>query len=257
MAQDEPSIASLERLARSPDLRDRAFVAGSLALRQHVENRARTAAVQALVRETARREHAALRASIRQRALDTVDFIARLRAVPLELRDHWVEEVLDIAYPPLDTTELPRDVIRYTPSGISEILFMLEHAGLDPSKRFLDLGAGLGKVVLLVALLTGARARGIELDTALVTQASAAAQALELENAEFVAADLRALPPPEADVYYMFIPSARSEAFAARVAAARCGRRSLLFAEPLDWQRIPGLHPCHRSSYWLEMYELT
>jgi hypothetical protein len=77
-------------------------------------------------------------------------------AAPLELRDHWVEEILDVAYPPCAETSPRPELLLDSPSGLGEILFMLDLATLGLGRTFVDLGAGSGKAVLLVALLTGA-----------------------------------------------------------------------------------------------------
>ena len=77
---------------------------------------------------------------------------------PVELQNHWVEEVLGIAYPPLQLQQLPQELVSYSPSGIGEVLFLLDSAGLAPGRTLVDLGSGLGKVVLLTTLLSGATA---------------------------------------------------------------------------------------------------
>ena len=156
MKSDEPSLAELERLAESAEISDRAFAASVLRLHGRPDDR--RAAVYDRIRETALRAHERIRAKLRTRSLDREAFLAEVEAAPIALRDHLVEEILGIAYPPLDPTPLPSDLVDYAPSGLAEIAFMLERAGLGPGATFVDLGAGLGKVVLLVALLTGAHA---------------------------------------------------------------------------------------------------
>jgi SAM-dependent methyltransferase len=255
MARDEPSLASLERLVTSRDVRDRAFAASALQLQGNKLDPARVAELYEGVRATARAEHAEIRARIRDGRLDRHAFLAELRAAPLDTRDHLLEELLDIAYPPLGEWQLPSDAVPYSPSGVAEVLFVLDSAQLGPHTTFVDLGSGLGKVVLLVALLSGARAYGIELDPRLVADSRAAAAGLALHNAHFSEADIRVAPLPEADVYYMFIPVLRSTEIARRVAASAEGRHFLLFSSALDLQAVPRLAACNRASYWLEMYE--
>ncbi len=179
MENDAPALVTLETLATSADIRDRAFAASALALRRHAEDPTEVARLYDRIRETARNAHADLRARMGDESFDRGELLAQLREAPLEIRDHLIEEILDIAYPPLEEALLPREVIHYSPSGLSEILFTIENARLGPDKTFVDLGSGLGKVVLLVALLTGARAYGVEIDPRLVAHARAAAQALD------------------------------------------------------------------------------
>jgi len=255
MACDGPSLDQLEQLVSSSDIADRAFAASVLRLQAHAADPARVAELYERVRATASEQHAQLRARIRSGTLDKQAFVAELLAAPLELRDHLVEEVLDVAYPPLDDWQLPSDAVPYSPSGLSEILFALDNAELGPHETFVDLGSGLGKVVLLVALLSGAQACGVELDPRLVESSRSAARALGLRNTRFVEADIRVAALPAADVYYMFIPVLRSTEIARRLATPSSERRVTLFAPALDLRAVPWLTARNRASYWLQMYE--
>jgi SAM-dependent methyltransferase len=257
MNRDEPSLALLERLATSADLRDRAFAAGALRLRLWADDAdaGEVARLYGRVRETARAHHEAVRTHIRNGTLDRQAFVAMLRESPLEVRDHLLEEILDIAYPPLEEISLPSEAYRYTPSGLSEILFVLEKAGLGPGQTFVDLGSGLGKAVLLVALMTGARAHGIEIDPYLVAQAQSVARSLHLEHAHFIEGDIRDTPLPPGDVYYMFIPLLRSADVVDRLAPLAAEGKILVFSQTLDLRRFPWLKATGQSCYWLEMYE--
>jgi SAM-dependent methyltransferase len=248
-------LAALERLAASPDVRDRAFAAGVLSLRRDVEDREEVAALYERVRETALAQHAAVRERIRGGTLAGRALLDHLQAVPPELRDHFVEEILDVAYPPMQEAALPRDAIPYCPSGLAEILFAIDHGGLDPGKTFVDLGSGLGKVTLLVALLTGARTCGVEIDPGLVGRARTAARSLGIEHAEFLEGDIRDAPLPSADVYYLYIPVAQSDAVVARLAECAAARRIRVFSPALDLKGLPWLKRRDVASYWLAMYE--
>lgn len=255
MHGDPPALDVLERLATSTDIGDRAFAASALALRRPAEDGERVAVLYERIRETARCQHGELRERIRNGALDMQAFVAHLREASLETRDHLVEEILGIAYPPLQASSLPREAIHYCPSGLAEILFMLEKASLGPARTFVDLGSGLGKVVLLVALLTGARSYGVELAPDLVSHARSAAQALHLDNAHFIEGDIRDVPLPRADVYYMYIPLIRSTAVVARLMELAAERRVRIFSQALDLKHLPWLRAGNAASYWLQMYE--
>ncbi|MBX3188951.1 MAG: hypothetical protein KF819_18165 [Labilithrix sp.] len=225
------------------DIRDRAFAASTLAMRGDADP-----SLYARIRQAAEAEHAGVRARIRDGTLDKEAFLAELRRAPLEIRDHLVEEILDVAYPPFGDRG-------HTPSGLAEILFTLDNAGLGPGKTFVDLGAGLGKVAMLVALLSGARAIGVELDAHLVAHARAASRALGLDGVELVEGDLRDVALPPADVYYMYIPFAGSAAVVERLAPIAAERDIVLFSQPLDGARFPWLEARGTASYWLEIYE--
>jgi protein-L-isoaspartate O-methyltransferase len=255
MARDEPSLASLEVLVASRDVRDRAFAASALRLQRNELDPAHVAELYERVRATARAEHAEVRARVQAGKLDRHALLAQLRAAPLETRDHLLEELLDIAYPPLDEWQLPNDAVPYSPSGVAEVLFALESAPLGPHSTFVDLGSGLGKVVLLVALLSGAQAHGVELDPRLVAESRRAAAGLALPNAQFSEGDIRVAALPPADAYYMFTPVPRPTDIARRLASNADRQHFVLFAPALDLQALPWLAACNRASYWLEMYE--
>jgi SAM-dependent methyltransferase len=118
-----------------------------------------------------------------------------------------------------------------------------------------DLGSGLGKVVLLAALLTGAEAVGVELDPRLVAHATEVAACLGLARAHFLQGDMRDTPLPRADVYYLFIPLRSSADVVALLAPIAQERAIRVFSQPLDERRVPFLRPSGAASYWLTMYE--
>jgi SAM-dependent methyltransferase len=254
---DPPTLDALERLASSADIRDRAFAASLLSFPRYAGERERVALLYDRIRETALRQHADARARIHDGTFGKDALLALLRDAPPELRDHLVEEILDVAYPPLEEASLPQGSIHYCPSGLAEILFMLEKANLGPGKTFVDLGSGLGKVALLVALVTGARVLGVELDPRLVSHARSAAGSLRLENAHFLEGNIRELSLPLADVYYMYIPLMQSTALVARLAALAAQRRILVFSQTLDLTQLPWLRATPETSYWLAMHEST
>lgn len=255
MESDVPGLAVLSQLATSPEIADRAFAASALAFRLGSENREDIAEIYERIRETARREHADVRARIRDGELERRTLLETLRRTPVELRDHLIEEIFDIAYPPLEELAPPRNTLPYSPSGLGEILFALERSGLGPGSTLVDLGSGLGKVVLLAAFLTGAQAYGVEIDARLVAHAQAAAGALGLHGAHFVHGDIRHAALPAADAYYLFIPLHRSADVVERLASVAEERAIRVFSPPLDEKRVPFLRRTGATSYWLTMYE--
>ena len=254
MHADAPSLDALERLAESADVRDRAFAASVLTLRRDAEDADRAGALYERIRETARREHAAVRRGIADGTLDAPRLRALIAAAPEDIRDHLVEEILDIAYPPLDLSPLAPGSVHYCPSALSEILFTIDHANLGADNTFVDLGSGLGKVVLLVALLTGAHAYGVEIDPVLVARARSVARALHIDRADFILGDTLAVPLPRGDVYYMYIPTDRSTDLVGRLRPAFDERRALLFAQALDVERLAWLRDAGPSTDWLHVY---
>ena len=252
---DAPTLDAIEQLTTSADVGDRAFAASVLSIRGHLDDSERIGALYERLRGRSRSHHEEDRRRIREGTLDREAFKARLLATPLATRDHVLEEILDIAYPPLVEPPQRPDAIPYCPSGLAEIQFMLANAGLGPRSTFVDLGSGLGKVPMLVALLTGARAYGVELDPDLVHRARSAAHALGLDSVRFIEGDIRNVPLPPADVYYMYIPLTDSAPVVERLMSCAADRRMLLFSQALNLTKHPWLRARGSSSYWLEMYE--
>jgi len=71
---------------------------------------------------------------------------------------------------------------------------------------FVDLGAGLGQVVLLVHLLTGARARGLEIEPAFCCYARECAAGLGLADVAFLEGDARFADYSKGTVFFMYTP---------------------------------------------------
>lgn len=229
--ESPPGLEALAKLARSEDLADRSFANGVLRLRyaRFPEEREATRAAYAAARESSLAVHAHTREALRAGSLRG-EALRRLLVC-----DAFVEELLDLAHPPLEELQLPPHHTPYIASGLTEVLHALELTGLGPEDTLVDVGSGLGKVVLLAHLLTGARAHGVELDGALVQQAKASAAALGLERATFVQGDARSVELGEGNVYYLFSPfaaevldavMARLECIAARRKVFVCGSRS-------------------------------
>jgi SAM-dependent methyltransferase len=129
------------------------------------------------------------RAGIESGALRGDALLQRLLSVPLCDRDVWVDQLLGIEEPPPDIPDLPRGAVPYLPCGVEEILAMVLEAPVRPDDELVDLGSGLGRVVILAHLLSGARASGVELQGPLVRGARARCAALGLAAVSFVHAD--------------------------------------------------------------------
>lgn len=112
-----------------------------------------------------------------------------LFSVPLLDRDAWVDELLGIEEPPPDVPDLPRGSVPYLPCGVDEILTAVLEVPMRGGDALVDLGSGLGRVVILAHLLTGIRASGIEIQEHLVRSARARCEELALADVSFVHAN--------------------------------------------------------------------
>ncbi|MEO8877741.1 MAG: methyltransferase domain-containing protein, partial [Polyangiaceae bacterium] len=219
--------------------------------------RAELTTLQSAVKLAAQRDHAKLRSEIASCTFRGAALRSHFDTVPLLERDHYVEEALGIAYPPLDLAALGPELTPYQPSSYDEIVHALDATKLAANDRFLDIGSGMGKAVLLAGLLSGATSAGIDCDESLCNLAANAAHELKLDGASFVHGDARDVALEPADVVFMYLPFTGS-------ALARVMERLLTLRDrtpprficsgTLDRQRYPDLQPIGSSKSWLQIY---
>jgi len=266
-AMPTPDLASLGALAERGDGRDRAFVDGVVRVRwaraSDDAERARLLELERAVQAASLAAHALLRAEIAGAKLSREALRQLFDAVPAAERDHFVEEVLGIAYPPLDEPEPEPEpeLVAYTPSGYDEILHALDVTQLAPGQRFLDIGSGLGKAVMLAALLAGASSVGVERDGRLHELAEDAARSLGLEQARFERADALELLADDPDVVFMYLPftgTTLARVLARLLEAGRTGpprrRDRFLCSALLEPGRYAELVPVGPPKSWLQVY---
>jgi hypothetical protein len=203
--------------------------------------------------EAAAHAHAKLRSRIRD-GVRGAELRAAFEAAPASERDHFVEEVLGVAYPPLDEAVPGPSLIPYLPSGYDEIMHAFSATKLSAADSFLDIGAGLGKAVMLAELLVGAPSMGLELDGVLHAQASSAAGALGL-RATFTRGDARTAPLPRAEVVFMYLPFT-GPALATVMARVLAQGPRHVCAGVLDRTRYPMLRAVGEPRSWLQVYEV-
>jgi SAM-dependent methyltransferase len=127
-----------------------------------------------------------------------------LLAVPPADRDAWVDQLLGLGEAPPDSG-LPPGGVPYLPAGVAEILAMIREVPVKHDDTFVDLGSGLGRVVMLTHLLTGAKAQGIEIQRELVERAKACAARLRLSGVSFLQADA-ATAELDGSVFFLYAP---------------------------------------------------
>jgi protein-L-isoaspartate O-methyltransferase len=258
------ALRELLNLLHHGDARDRAFVDAMVRIEwartTDPHRRAIFGELHDDVRASSLRSHAGLRAEI-SAGLRGADLRRRFDDVPVLERDHFVEEVLGIAYPPLDEPILARELISYTPSGYDEIVYALDVTRLGAGDRFVDVGSGAGKAVMLAALLAGAASSGVECNRALSDLAADASQRLELGGVRFQHADARDAAIEDADVVFMYLPFTGETLATFLARLMERGRRPrsssrdrFLCAAALDTSRYPNLAPVGLPKSWLQIY---
>jgi SAM-dependent methyltransferase len=120
--------------------------------------------------------------------------------------DVFVNGIMGIGQAPEETINLQSGMIGYIPTPACAIFALLEHAHLDANDVFYDLGSGLGRVALLVGLLTPAQARGIEIEPAFCAYAQQHAQALRLSRVTFINCDVREANYAGGTMFFMYTP---------------------------------------------------
>jgi hypothetical protein len=253
-----PAPSELRELVRRGDGADRAYADALLrmawARSADLEERRELLGVFAALRAVSRQRHAPLRARIASGELGRGGLRELFDAVPALERDHFVEEVLGIAYPPLDEGAPGSDLMSYAPSGYDEIVYAFDQSKLAAGERLLDLGAGLGKVVMLAELLTGAAGFGVEYDPRLCQLGNEACGELGLRGQRLEARDARDLQSFDADVVFMYLPFS-GEVLATVLARLLSDERPrYLCAGALELQRYPELAPVGSPQSWLNVY---
>ena len=107
---------------------------------------------------------------------------------------------------PRETTRRESEMVFYQPTPGRIIFELVERAGFQRHDIFYDLGSGLGQVVILVHLLSGVAAKGIEYDPAYCEYARRCAQDLNLSGVEFVQADAREADYRDGTAFFLYTP---------------------------------------------------
>jgi len=162
----------------------------------------------ACVEETHRASAERIRLLIRNALATPAVVRAALMAVPPTERDAWTDRVLGLDFVPSDGPELPRGCVPYLPCPVDALLRLVEHAAVQASDVFVDVGSGVGRAAALVHLLTGATAIGIEIQPALVAAAHSLKARLNAECFSPIEGDAAQLTGfiATASVFFLYCP---------------------------------------------------
>jgi SAM-dependent methyltransferase len=179
-----------------------------------------------------------------------------LLSVPPCDRDEWVDQHLGYEGPPPDDSDLPRGSVPYLPCGVDEIVAMVRGLPLRSTDEFVDLGSGIGRVVILVHLLSGARARGIEIQEHLVRMARARSRELSLAEVSFVHDDARDAEL-DGSVFFLYAPFNGQMLIAVlrRLEEVARRRRIVVCTVDLELRGLAWLCPRRSSHASLSLYD--
>lgn len=180
-----------------------------------------------------------------------------LAEVPAKERDEWCEELFGIRNVPMGAEVSLPDRIGYSPCSVATIVRTVFAVPLRESDVMVDLGSGLGKVCILSALLSGARAIGIEVQSDLVEIAAARARALNVKGASFRAESATTADLSEGNVFFLYIPFTGEllEKMLARIREVAATKPIVVCAVGFDLPRVPWLTARKTDAFWLTLYD--
>jgi hypothetical protein len=120
--------------------------------------------------------------------------------------DVFFSSLLLIEGTPGETKERQPEMVFYQPTPARIVLELIEKASLKKEDVFYDVGSGLGQVSMLVNLLSGVRAKGVEFEPAYCDYARRCAKELNLSRVEFINADAREVDYSDGTVFFMYTP---------------------------------------------------
>lgn len=120
--------------------------------------------------------------------------------------DALVQGLIHAEQAPEPLQTLDRDMVHYEPTPARAILDLVDQVPLTPDDVFYDLGAGLGHVMILVHLLTGVVARGVEIEATYSRHAQGCAEALGLSKVHALHGDARDVDYTDGTVFFMYTP---------------------------------------------------
>jgi hypothetical protein len=107
---------------------------------------------------------------------------------------------------PVETKKREPEMVYYQPTPARIIFELIAKANLAKNDVFYDLGSGLGQVPILVNLLSGAKAKGVEFEPAYCDYARACAAELNLSHVQFMNMDARNAHYSDGTVFFMYTP---------------------------------------------------
>lgn len=107
---------------------------------------------------------------------------------------------------PEQTKDLEPEMVYYQKTPARIVFELVETSAISQHDVFFDIGAGLGQVAILVNLLAGITAKGIEFEPAFCDYARDCAAELNLSDVIFINVDAREADYSEGTIFFMFTP---------------------------------------------------
>ncbi len=107
---------------------------------------------------------------------------------------------------PEDTRQRDPEMVFYQPTPVRIVLEMIKRTTMQQPDVFYDIGSGLGQVAILVHLLRGVRAIGVEIEPAYCAYARRCVQGLNLTQVQFSNADAREADYSDGTIFFLYTP---------------------------------------------------
>jgi hypothetical protein len=123
-----------------------------------------------------------------------------------DLLDLFINRLFSEQEMPVPTRELEPEMVEFYKTPARMVFEWVDPVGFARDDVFFDLGSGLGQVVMLVNLLTGIEAWGVEIEPVYCEYARSCATGLGLREVRFVAADARDVDLGDGTVFFLYTP---------------------------------------------------
>jgi len=120
--------------------------------------------------------------------------------------DIFINRLFSFQAMPGQTKDLEPEMVYYQKTPARIVFELAEKSCLTQEDVFFDLGSGLGQVAILINLLAGVTAKGVEFEPAFCAYAENCARELNLSNVTFINADARHADYSGGTIFFMFTP---------------------------------------------------
>jgi SAM-dependent methyltransferase len=120
--------------------------------------------------------------------------------------DVFINGLLDDRFVPEAMAEPGPEMVFYQKTPARLVFQLAALAQLKPGDVFYDIGSGLGQVVILLHLISGAACRGVEYEPAYHAYAQACAARLNATPVQFINADARNVDYSDGTVFFLYTP---------------------------------------------------
>jgi hypothetical protein len=135
-----------------------------------------------------------------------LDYNERQEEIGYDNLDIFMNGLSPFQTMPVQTKDLEPEMVYYQKTPARIVFELVGKSHFRREDVFFDLGSGLGQVAILVNLLAGITAKGVEFEPAFCDYARDCATELNLSNVTFINIDARKADYSEGTIFFMFTP---------------------------------------------------